>query len=250
MPFRLVPPRWGPSVTRFVPCSMRCTGRPRPIRDVGSMRFMTRSIAETSWCGRGRGARQQRRTGHRRHHLGRCRGVRRRPAPGRVGRGPSERTVATVAGAAGVHPEARHDGAKGPLSIPAVRDRVVQAALKIVLEPIFEADFLPCSFGFRPKRSAHDALQVLIDRVLAGQAVGGRNGHRELFRGDSVRQVDASGVRTCLRLCCAASGADDAPCRGDAGRPGPATGYRHPAGRGRFPVDGEHLSAPDRSGMG
>jgi RNA-directed DNA polymerase len=50
-----------------------------------------------------------------------------------------------------------------PLSIPSVRDRIVQAALKIVLEPIFEADFLPCSFGFRPKRSAHDALQVLID---------------------------------------------------------------------------------------
>ena len=48
-----------------------------------------------------------------------------------------------------------------PLSIPAVRDRVVQAAVKIVLEPIFEADFLPCCFGFRPKRSAHDALQVL-----------------------------------------------------------------------------------------
>ena len=37
-----------------------------------------------------------------------------------------------------------------PLSIPTVRDRVVQAAVKIVLEPIFEADFLPCSFGFRP----------------------------------------------------------------------------------------------------
>jgi group II intron reverse transcriptase/maturase len=51
-----------------------------------------------------------------------------------------------------------------PLSIPAVRDRVVQAAAKIVIEPIFEADFLPCSFGFRPKRSAHDALQVLIDQ--------------------------------------------------------------------------------------
>jgi len=37
-----------------------------------------------------------------------------------------------------------------PLSIPAVRDRVVQAAARIALEPIFEADFLPCSFGFRP----------------------------------------------------------------------------------------------------
>ncbi len=46
-----------------------------------------------------------------------------------------------------------------PLSIPAVRDRVVQAAAKIVLEPVFEADFLPCSFGFRPKRSAHAAAE-------------------------------------------------------------------------------------------
>ena len=55
-----------------------------------------------------------------------------------------------------------------PLSIPAVRDRVVQAALKIVIEPIFEADFLPCSFGFRPKKAAQDALQVLIDEAWRG----------------------------------------------------------------------------------
>jgi RNA-directed DNA polymerase len=56
-----------------------------------------------------------------------------------------------------------------PLSIPTVRDRVVQAATKIVIEPIFEADFLPCSFGFRPKRSQHDALQVLIDESWEGR---------------------------------------------------------------------------------
>jgi group II intron reverse transcriptase/maturase len=56
-----------------------------------------------------------------------------------------------------------------PLSIPAVRDRIVQAALKIVLEPVFEADFLPCSFGFRPKRSAHDGLQVVIDETWRGR---------------------------------------------------------------------------------
>lgn len=56
-----------------------------------------------------------------------------------------------------------------PLSIPTVRDRVVQAAVKIVLEPIFEADMLPCSFGFRPKRAAHDALQVLIDESWRGR---------------------------------------------------------------------------------
>src|SRR3954469_2817782 len=55
-----------------------------------------------------------------------------------------------------------------PLSIPTVRDRVVQAAAKIVIEPIFEADFMPCSFGFRPRRSAHDALQVLVDESWRG----------------------------------------------------------------------------------
>src|SRR6266536_6348974 len=56
-----------------------------------------------------------------------------------------------------------------PLSIPAVRDRIVQAALKTAIEPIFEADFLECSFGFRPRRSAHDALQVLVDEAWRGR---------------------------------------------------------------------------------
>jgi RNA-directed DNA polymerase len=56
-----------------------------------------------------------------------------------------------------------------PLAIPAVRDRVVQAAVTLVIEPVFEADFLPCSFGFRPKRRAHDALQVLIDETWRGK---------------------------------------------------------------------------------
>jgi group II intron reverse transcriptase/maturase len=56
-----------------------------------------------------------------------------------------------------------------PLSIPTVRDRVVQAALKTVIEPIFEADMLECSYGFRPGRSAQDALQVLIDEAWGGR---------------------------------------------------------------------------------
>lgn len=59
-------------------------------------------------------------------------------------------------------------GEMRPLSIPAVGDRVVQAVLKIVLEPVFEADMADCSFGFRPRRSAHDALQVLIDEQQRG----------------------------------------------------------------------------------
>ena len=55
------------------------------------------------------------------------------------------------------------------MSIPSVRDRIVQAAVKIVLEPVFEADMLSCSFGFRPKRGAHDGLQVLIDESWRGR---------------------------------------------------------------------------------
>src|SRR5206468_3208612 len=58
-------------------------------------------------------------------------------------------------------PKPGRPGERRPLSIPVVRDRVVQAALKTVIEPIFEADMLDCSFGFRPRRSQHDALQVL-----------------------------------------------------------------------------------------
>jgi RNA-directed DNA polymerase len=53
------------------------------------------------------------------------------------------------------------DGRKRPLGIPTIRDRVAQMAAKLILEPIFEADFLPCSYGFRPKRSATMALETL-----------------------------------------------------------------------------------------
>lgn len=53
------------------------------------------------------------------------------------------------------------DGKQRPLGIPTVRDRVVQMAAKIVMEPVFEADFQPCSYGFRPKRSAQQALEAI-----------------------------------------------------------------------------------------
>ena len=53
------------------------------------------------------------------------------------------------------------DGKQRPLGIPTIKDRVAQMAAKLVLEPIFEADFLPCSYGYRPKRSATMALETL-----------------------------------------------------------------------------------------
>ena len=53
------------------------------------------------------------------------------------------------------------DGKQRPLGIPTVRDRVVQMAAKLVIEPIFEADFQPCSYGFRPKKSATQALEAI-----------------------------------------------------------------------------------------
>lgn len=63
----------------------------------------------------------------------------------------------------------KRNGGTRPLGIPAVRDRVVQAATKAVLEPVFEADFLGCSYGFRPGRSAHQALDVVREEVNRGR---------------------------------------------------------------------------------
>jgi len=65
------------------------------------------------------------------------------------------------------------DGRQRPLGIPTVRDRVVQMAAKLLLEPIFEADFLPCSYGFRPKRNATMALETL-------RTLGAKGGHHVL----------------------------------------------------------------------
>jgi len=64
------------------------------------------------------------------------------------------------------------NGKLRPLGIPTVRDRVVQMAALLILEPIFEADFEDCSYGFRPERSAHQALEVIRGHIKAGyQAV-------------------------------------------------------------------------------
>ena len=57
---------------------------------------------------------------------------------------------------------------KRPLGIPVIKDRVVQMAMKLIIEPIFESNFLDCSHGFRPGRSAHDAIRI---RGLLGTGI-------------------------------------------------------------------------------
>jgi len=61
------------------------------------------------------------------------------------------------------------DGSQRPLGIPTIRDRVVQMAVKLMIEPIFEADFCDCSYGFRPKRSAHDAVDDVVGALRKGR---------------------------------------------------------------------------------
>ena len=68
------------------------------------------------------------------------------------------------------------DGKQRPLGIPTVRDRVVQMAAKLVIEPIFEADFQPSSYGFRPKRSAQQALEAI--------RIAGNRGHNFVVDAD------------------------------------------------------------------
>jgi group II intron reverse transcriptase/maturase len=77
------------------------------------------------------------------------------------------------------------DGRQRPLGIPTVRDRVVQMATKLVVEPLFEADFLPVSYGFRPKRSATEALETI--RVTANQ---GHDHVVEVDMQDYVGRID------------------------------------------------------------
>lgn len=63
------------------------------------------------------------------------------------------------------------DGKKRPLGIPIIRDRIVQMATKIVIEPVFEADFMDCSYGFRPKRSAKQAMDKIYEVADKGNAL-------------------------------------------------------------------------------
>jgi len=84
------------------------------------------------------------------------------------------------------HAIPKASGGQRLLGIPTVRDRVVQTAAKLVLEPIFEADFLPCSYGFRPRRSATEALEAL----RLGAVRGGGNHVLDADIRDFFGQID------------------------------------------------------------
>lgn len=87
------------------------------------------------------------------------------------------------------------NGKLRPLGIPTVRDRVVQMAVLLLLEPIFEADFLDCSHGFRPGRSAHQALEEIRKNLLAGR--------REIYDADLQSYFDTiphAKLMACVRM--------------------------------------------------
>ena len=110
-------------------------------------------------------------------------------------------------------------GKKRQLSIPSIRERVVQGALKLILEPIFEADFQPGSFGYRPKKSAHTAIQRVSKAILEGKTYVIDFDLRSYF--DTVRhhivlekvarRIDDDAVLWLLKLLLDASGKQGVP---------------------------------------
>ena len=85
------------------------------------------------------------------------------------------------------------NGKLRPLGIPTVKDRVVQMAVLLILEPIFEADFEDCSYGFRPGRNAHQALEEIRQQLLAGKTIVYDADLKGYFDCDPARQTH--GVR-------------------------------------------------------
>ena len=113
----------------------------------------------------------------------------------------------------------KEGGKMRQLSIPSIRDRVVQGALKLILEPIFEADFQPGSYGYRPKKSAHTAIRRVAEAIVEGKTYVIDLDLRSYF--DTVRhhillekvarRVNDEAVLWLLRLLLNASGKQGVP---------------------------------------
>ena len=128
------------------------------------------------------------------------------------------------------------------LGIPTLADRVVQASLKLVLEPVFEADFQPCSYGFRPSRRAQDAIsRDPLTWPPSGYTVGAGGRHQGVLRRDRPHRPDGppagkdqgqAGLRAGQGV---PQGRGDDPYRRPRGH-----AHRHPAGRDTLPAAGQH----------
>jgi len=121
------------------------------------------------------------------------------------------------------------NGGERPLGIPTVKDRVVQQACLLILEPIFESDFQDCSYGFRPGRSQHDALEEIRTHLNAGfcavydadiKSYFDTIDHRKLFKCLRRRVVDRS-VLSLIRMWleCPVQGEDGKRTRSTSGTP-------------------------------
>ena len=178
------PARQARSTARYGRCRPSCTAGREKIPPAGSVICSTSFATRSSWPRRGNASRAT-------------------PGRGRRGStGPRWPTSRTGSGSGAFLEQIRDSLKSGEfrpvpvrqvmipktsgklrkLGIPTVTDRVVQAALKLVLEPIFEADFQPCSYGFRPNRRAHDAIAEIhyftTQRIPLG--AGGR--HQGMLR--------------------------------------------------------------------
>jgi RNA-directed DNA polymerase len=105
------------------------------------------------------------------------------------------------------------------LSIPAIRDRVVQGALKLILEPIFEADFQSGSYGYRPRRSAHEAVDRVAQAIVQGLTriidldlrAYFDNVQHSLLLGKVARRVQDAAVMRLLKMILKSTGAKGVP---------------------------------------
>ena len=119
------------------------------------------------------------------------------------------------------------------LGIPTVRDRVVQSALKLVLEPIFEADFQPCSYGFRPSRRAQDAIAEIHLFCTSS--------YEWMLEGDITACFDEIDHVALMGRSAGGSGTSGAPGAGEGVSQG-----RHPLLRMRIERDTSHRHASGR----
>ena len=142
------------------------------------------------------------------------------------------------------------DGRQRPLGIPGVKDRVAQAAVKIVIEPLFEASFRPGSYGFRPKRSAKQAIYDIRKWVTYGYDKVIDLDLKELLRHDRPRNPDHAGATAGPRPTRAAADSVVVESRSDARRHSGRDGSRLPARGSDLAVVVQHLLAPARSVLG